>query len=186
MVQLGDHPGVVLTERPAPVSQDAQNWELLVVDDRSQAGHPGAHERDGVRVGGVGLAGCTCSLPASARAPLSRERLKRGLLNPCPRARARASALPRDAPVAPQPGTETAGQRRFGYRLHILLRVWSPHAQGSLGAGLACSTEAAGAGAVRAHAASRRSFRPLRRDTVIMRAGGVPGTELSVGNVCFQ
>ena len=40
----------------APVGQNAQHRELLDVDDRPQASHPGADERDGVRVGGVGLA----------------------------------------------------------------------------------------------------------------------------------
>jgi hypothetical protein len=34
VVQLRDHAGVVLAERPAPVGQDAQHSELLVVDDR--------------------------------------------------------------------------------------------------------------------------------------------------------
>ena len=56
MVQLRDHAGVVLAERSAPVGQDAQHGELLVVDDRAQAGHPGANQGDRVRVGGVGLA----------------------------------------------------------------------------------------------------------------------------------
>jgi len=56
VVQLRDHAGVVFAERAAPVGQHAQHRELLVIDDRSQAGHAGADERDGVRVGGVGLA----------------------------------------------------------------------------------------------------------------------------------
>jgi len=56
VVQLRDHPGVVRTERPAPVGQDPQHRELLVVDDRTQAGHQGPDKSDRVRVGGVGLA----------------------------------------------------------------------------------------------------------------------------------
>ena len=56
LVQLGDHPGVVLAQGAAPVDQDPQHRQLLVVDHRPQPGHPGADQRDGVRVGGVGLA----------------------------------------------------------------------------------------------------------------------------------
>ena len=59
LVQLGDHPGVVLTQRPAPVDQDPQHRELLVVDDRTQPGHPGPDQGDRVGVGGVGLAALT-------------------------------------------------------------------------------------------------------------------------------
>jgi hypothetical protein len=55
-VQLGDHPGVVLAQGTAPVDQDPQHRELLVVDHRTQTGHPGADQGDRVRVGGVGLA----------------------------------------------------------------------------------------------------------------------------------
>ena len=55
-MQLGDHPGVVLTQGPAAVDQDPQHRELLVVDHRTQPGHPGADQRDRVGVGGVGLA----------------------------------------------------------------------------------------------------------------------------------
>ena len=55
-MQLGHHPGVVLTERLASVDQDPQHRQLLIVHDRPQPGHPGAHECDRVRVGGVGLA----------------------------------------------------------------------------------------------------------------------------------
>jgi hypothetical protein len=40
-VQLGDHPGVVLAQRPAPVGQDPQHCQLLIVDDGAQPGHPG-------------------------------------------------------------------------------------------------------------------------------------------------
>jgi hypothetical protein len=56
VVQLTDHPGVVLGQRSAPIDQHPQHRELLVVDDRAQAGHPGADQRDRVGVGGVGLA----------------------------------------------------------------------------------------------------------------------------------
>jgi hypothetical protein len=59
VVQLRDHPGVVLNERPAPIGQDSQHGGLLVVDDRSQAGHAGADQCDRVRVGGVRLAAMT-------------------------------------------------------------------------------------------------------------------------------
>ena len=34
-MQLAGHPGVVLTQRSAPVDQDTEDGELLVVDDRS-------------------------------------------------------------------------------------------------------------------------------------------------------
>jgi hypothetical protein len=57
VVQLGHHPGVVLTQRAAPVDQDPQHRQLLVVDDRPQAAGPGADHGAGVRVGGVGLTG---------------------------------------------------------------------------------------------------------------------------------
>ncbi|MEV0157728.1 hypothetical protein AB0H57_28975 [Micromonospora sp. NPDC050686] len=44
---MGNHPGVVLAEGPAPVDQNPQQSRLLVVDDRAQTGHPGAGQRDG-------------------------------------------------------------------------------------------------------------------------------------------
>ena len=56
VVDLGHLAGVVITQRAAPVDQDPQHRELLVVDDRTQAAHPGANQRDRVGVGGVGLA----------------------------------------------------------------------------------------------------------------------------------
>ena len=56
MVQLADHPGVVLAQGPASVGQDPQHRQLGLVEDRAQAGHAGADQGDGVRVGGVGLA----------------------------------------------------------------------------------------------------------------------------------
>jgi hypothetical protein len=55
-VQLGDHPGVLLTEGSTSVDQDRQDGELFVVDHRPESGHPGADQGDRVRVGGVGLA----------------------------------------------------------------------------------------------------------------------------------
>jgi hypothetical protein len=72
VVQLRHHPGVVLPERPAPVGQHPQDGELLVVDDRSQAGHPGADQGDGVRVGGVGLAALPGAEHARPRGHLRR------------------------------------------------------------------------------------------------------------------
>ena len=54
-----DDAGVVLTQGPAPVDQDPQHRELFVVDDRTQSGHPDPDQRDGVGVGGVGLAALT-------------------------------------------------------------------------------------------------------------------------------
>jgi len=56
LVQLTDHPGVVLTQRPTPVAQDPQYRELLVIDHLAQPGHPGPDQRHRMRVGGVGLA----------------------------------------------------------------------------------------------------------------------------------
>jgi len=41
VVQLGHHPRVVLTQSPAPIDQDPQHGELLVVHDRTQPAHPG-------------------------------------------------------------------------------------------------------------------------------------------------
>lgn len=46
VVQLRHYAGVVLAEDAAPVGQDPQDGELLVVDDRSQAGHAGADQSD--------------------------------------------------------------------------------------------------------------------------------------------
>ena len=46
LVELGHHSGVVLAQRAASVDQDPQDRELLVVDDWTQAGHPGADQRD--------------------------------------------------------------------------------------------------------------------------------------------
>jgi hypothetical protein len=45
LVQLGDHPGVVVAERSTAVDQDPQDGELFVVDHRPQSGHPGADQR---------------------------------------------------------------------------------------------------------------------------------------------
>ena len=58
-MQLGDHPGVVITEGAAAVDQDPQHRELLIVNDRPQPTHPGADQRHRVRVGGVGFAALT-------------------------------------------------------------------------------------------------------------------------------
>ena len=59
LVQLSDHPGVVLAQRATAVDQDPEHGELLVVDHRTQAGHPGPDQGDRVGVGGVGLASLT-------------------------------------------------------------------------------------------------------------------------------
>ena len=50
---------MVLAQRSASVDQHPQDRELLVVDHRSQPRHPGPDQRDGVGVGGVGLAALT-------------------------------------------------------------------------------------------------------------------------------
>ena len=55
-VQLADLAGVFLADRAAPVHQQLQHLELRVGHDRAQPRHPGADQRDRVRVGGVGLA----------------------------------------------------------------------------------------------------------------------------------
>ena len=55
LVQLGNHPRVVLAQRPAPVDQHAQHGQLFIIDHRSQPAQPGADQCDRVRVGGVGL-----------------------------------------------------------------------------------------------------------------------------------
>jgi hypothetical protein len=59
LVQLGHHPGVVLTERAATVDQDPQQGEPLVIDHWTQPGHAGADQRDAVGVGGISLAALT-------------------------------------------------------------------------------------------------------------------------------
>jgi hypothetical protein len=56
VVDLGHLAGVLVTEGAAPVDQDPQDGKLLVIDDGSQAGHPGADQSHRVRVGGIGLA----------------------------------------------------------------------------------------------------------------------------------
>jgi hypothetical protein len=43
----------------APVDQDPQHGQLLVIGDRAQPGYAGADQRHRVRVGGVGLATLT-------------------------------------------------------------------------------------------------------------------------------
>ena len=54
-MELGDHPGVVLAQGAAPVDQDPQHRKLFVVDHRPQSAHPGPHQRNRMRIGGVGL-----------------------------------------------------------------------------------------------------------------------------------
>ena len=56
LMDLGDHPVMVLTESAAAVSQDPQQVVLLVVDDRPQTVHPHRDHGDRVRIVGVGLA----------------------------------------------------------------------------------------------------------------------------------
>ena len=66
-----------------------------------------------VVAGGQRPCDCQRGLAADAGAIPSERRVPRpiGQVNPCPRARARASTLRRDPPVAPQSGTEPAAQR---------------------------------------------------------------------------
>ena len=54
-VQLGDHPGVVLAQGPAPVRQDPQHRELSVIGDQAEPRHPGSGQRNRVRIGHIGL-----------------------------------------------------------------------------------------------------------------------------------
>jgi hypothetical protein len=63
VVQLRDHPGVVLAECPPPVGQHAQQVELLVVDARAQTRHAGAEQGDGRRI---------CGSTRRSRSPSSR------------------------------------------------------------------------------------------------------------------
>src|SRR4051794_21137615 len=70
-MQLGDHARVVLAEGAATVDEQAQDRELLVVDNRPQPGHPGADQRHRVRIGRVGLS----SLPRGEY-PRSRRELR--------------------------------------------------------------------------------------------------------------
>ena len=56
VVHLRHLAGALLAQRPPTVDQDPQHRQLLVIDDGSQSAHPGADERHGVRIGGVGLA----------------------------------------------------------------------------------------------------------------------------------
>jgi hypothetical protein len=71
---MGDHPVVVLTQRAAPVDQDPQDRELLIVDHRPQPGYPGPHQSHRVRVGGVGLASLS-----GREDPRSRRELRRDI-----------------------------------------------------------------------------------------------------------
>jgi hypothetical protein len=71
-VELGDHPGVVLTQPPAAVDQDPQHGKLLVVDHRPQPAHPGADQGDAMSVGGVGLATLTGGEHSGPRRQLRR------------------------------------------------------------------------------------------------------------------
>jgi hypothetical protein len=50
---------VVLTQRTAPVDQNPQDRELLIVDYRPQPGRPGPDQRDLVRVSCIGLTALT-------------------------------------------------------------------------------------------------------------------------------
>ncbi len=65
--------GCALTERSAPVDQDPQHRELLVVDDRAKAGHPGTDQRHGVRIGRVGLTALTGHKHPGPRRQLRRD-----------------------------------------------------------------------------------------------------------------
>ncbi len=56
------------------VDQDPQHGELFVVDHRPQPAHPGADQRDGVRVGGIGLAAL-----AGGEDPCPRGQLRRDI-----------------------------------------------------------------------------------------------------------
>jgi hypothetical protein len=72
LVELGGHPGVVLAERPAPVDQDPQDRELLIVDDRPQPRHSGADQCHRMGVGCVGLAALSGAEHPSPRGHLRR------------------------------------------------------------------------------------------------------------------
>jgi len=72
-MQLGHHPGVVLTQRPASVDQDPQDRELFVVDHRTKPGHPGPDQRHGVGIGDVGLASLTGRKHPDPRRELRRD-----------------------------------------------------------------------------------------------------------------
>ena len=108
LVQLGDHPGVVLTERAAAVDQDPQHGELFVVDHRPQPGHPGADQRDRVRVGGVGLA----ALPGREHPGPGRQlgRDVDDLLAVGEQPVGDVLADARRSPRSPRPGPATAGR----------------------------------------------------------------------------
>ena len=104
-MHLGDHPGVVLAQRAAPVDQHSQHRELLVVDYRAQPGHPGADQGDGVRVGGIGLA----ALPGGEH-PGSGGQLRRDVDDVSPSLSSRCAtcahavaALDRPDPLRPLP-----------------------------------------------------------------------------------
>ena len=58
-MQLGDHPGVVITQGATAVDQQPQHGELLIVNDRSQSTHPGPDQRDRMRISGIGFAALT-------------------------------------------------------------------------------------------------------------------------------
>ena len=55
-MELADHPGVLLANSPTTVDQQAQQLQLLVIDNRSQPTHAHSDQRDRVGVSVIGLA----------------------------------------------------------------------------------------------------------------------------------
>ncbi len=101
---MGDHPGVVLTERPAPVGGPATQ-RAAVIDDRSQPGHPGADQSDRARrwrrsCGPARWRTHVPALTASAARPRPARRQ--------PAVSSRRAARFRSSPQSPRPARATA------------------------------------------------------------------------------
>ena len=86
LVQLADHPAVVLAQGPAPVRQHPQYRQLGVIGDPAQPGHPGGGQRDRVRIGLISLA----ALPGGEN-PRAGRQLRRHIHDLLPAATSRAA-----------------------------------------------------------------------------------------------
>ena len=113
-VQLGDLAGVLLAElsgagRPAPAAPSS----LVIGHHRTQPGHPGADQGDGVGVGGVGLAALT-----GREDPYLGPTASAGRRRPPRRRRAAGCAMCRPIPLQPSIAHTRSGRSRPTSRAH--------------------------------------------------------------------
>jgi hypothetical protein len=100
-VQLADHPGAVLAQRPPPAGQHPQHLQLRVTGDRVQPLAAGGGQRDRVRVRRTGLA----ALPGGEHPGPGRQ-LGRHVHDPLTGTGQPGCQLPAGAPAAlDRPGT---------------------------------------------------------------------------------